>query len=46
MQTTLAPASAIPVGDLGPFVSETAGALEATAADLRHICETIGLCRP
>ena len=40
MQT--APMSAIPVLDVGAFLNGDAGALEATAASLRQICETIG----
>jgi isopenicillin N synthase-like dioxygenase len=36
------PAPAIPVLDLGPFLSGDPDALESTAAELRHISETVG----
>ncbi len=39
---TLTPASMIPVVDLGPFLAGAPGACEATAAELRIVCETIG----
>ncbi len=32
----------IPLIDLGPFLAGEPGALQSTAAELRHICETIG----
>ena len=35
-------APAIPILDLGPYLAGQPGALEATAATLRHINETIG----
>jgi isopenicillin N synthase-like dioxygenase len=34
--------STIPVIDLGPVFAGEPGALEATAAELRHACETVG----
>lgn len=42
MAATLVNPSEIPVLDLGPFLAWEEGALERTAAELRHICETIG----
>lgn len=36
------PSDAIPVIDLAPFLAGEPGALEATAARLRHVCENIG----
>ena len=42
MPDTHMPAQSIPLIDLGPFLAGEPGALEATAAELRHICETVG----
>jgi isopenicillin N synthase-like dioxygenase len=42
MLTTPTQASVIPVVDLGPYLAGAHGALEATAAELRQISETIG----
>ncbi|MEN0075846.1 MAG: 2OG-Fe(II) oxygenase family protein [Paracraurococcus sp.] len=42
MAAAAANAPTIPVLDLGPYLAGAPGALEATAAQLRHICETIG----
>ena len=36
------PSDAIPVIDLAPFLAGEPGALEATATQLRHICENVG----
>ena len=36
------PTAAIPLIDLGPYFANEPGALETTAANLRHICETVG----
>jgi len=36
------PAPIIPVLDLGPFIAGSPGALDVTATELRHICETVG----
>jgi isopenicillin N synthase-like dioxygenase len=35
-------ATALPLIDLGPYFAGEPGALESTAAQLRHICETVG----
>jgi isopenicillin N synthase-like dioxygenase len=42
MPDTYMPVQTIPVLDLGPYLAGEAGALEKTAAQLRHINETIG----
>ena len=42
MPDTNVPTQALPLIDLGPYFAGEPGALEATAAELRHICETVG----
>ncbi|MDO9710488.1 isopenicillin N synthase family dioxygenase [Paracraurococcus lichenis] len=42
MAADTAAAPAIPIIDLGPYLAGEPGALEATAAQLRHVNETIG----
>jgi isopenicillin N synthase-like dioxygenase len=42
MSEVCSPATSIPLIDLAPYFAGEPGALEATAADLRHICETVG----
>lgn len=42
MTAAIASVGEIPVLDLGPFLSGAPGALEAGAAALRQICETVG----
>jgi isopenicillin N synthase-like dioxygenase len=43
-RVTRSPAAAetIPLIDLGPYLAGEPGALEATAAELRRVCETVG----
>ncbi|WP_165943214.1 isopenicillin N synthase family dioxygenase [Roseicella aquatilis] len=42
MTGTAGPNTVIPVLDLGPVFAGEPGALEATAAELRRVCETVG----
>lgn len=42
MSAQSSPAVGIPLIDLGPYLAGEAGALEATAVELKRICETVG----